>query len=193
MKKKTWFIMNPYMMFLAIGFLTMLTAASMYITYLVTDGFMLPFIQVVADENSLGAIAFFYSLTLITAILFCANGFEYFGIVNIKDTGIVFHALFHRKRVFLYKDLQEFGIDYGWLTIDKKYWIYFCKIPLGSKYRHRINRMPFKKYYMRIEYTEKVYQALYDAAPKEIKKQWERHYNGIRAAGYDKKKPIRIM
>ena len=53
MKKKTWFIMNPYMMFLAIGFLTMLTAASMYITYLVTDGFMLPFIQVVADDNSL--------------------------------------------------------------------------------------------------------------------------------------------
>ena len=53
MKKKTWFIMNPYMMFLAIVFLTMLTAASMFITYLVTEGFMMSFLQVVADENSL--------------------------------------------------------------------------------------------------------------------------------------------
>jgi len=100
--------------------------------------------------------------------------FEVFGTVEIIDGGIIFRAPFCKKRVFLYEDMVEFGIDYGWLSVSRQFWIYFAKKPIDPKYRNRINRLKFTKDYMRFQYSKKMYDLVYAAAPKDIKKKWER-------------------
>lgn len=135
----------------------------------------------------------FGSLYLMLPVIAFINAYEYLGTVEITDAGLVFRAPFRRKREFRYEELCEFGIDYGGLSVGRQYWIYFCKAPFDKKYRHSINRMPFNGNWMRIQYREDVYKALYAAAPKAIQKRWDRYSNGIRADGYDKKKSIRIM
>ena len=101
-------------------------------------------------------------------------GFEVFGTVEIIENGFIFRAPFCKKRVFLYEDLVEFGIDYGWLSVSRQFWFYFAKKPIDPKYRNRINRLKFTKDYMRFQYSKEMYERVYAAAPKEAKRRWER-------------------
>lgn len=112
--------------------------------------------------------------TLVILTVYFVGRFEFFGTVEIVENGFIFRAPLCKKRVFLYEDLMEFGIDYGWLSVSRQFWIYFAKKPIDPKYRNRINRLKFTKDYMRFQYSKEMYERVYAAAPKEFKKKWER-------------------
>ena len=178
MKKKKYMV-NPYLVFMSGVAMALATPMVAGIIYWMWRDYN------AANVDKLNDFIFvtvgFGSLYLMLPVIAFINAYEYLGTVEITDAGLVFRAPFRRKREFRYEELCEFGIDYGGLSVDRQYWIYFCKAPFDKKYRHSINRMPFNGNWMRIQYREDVYKALYAAAPKAIQKRWDRYSNGIRA------------
>jgi len=88
------------------------------------------------------------------------SGYEFFGTMAIGDNSLIFNAPFRRQVVFLYSDLVDVGIDYGFISKTRQFWIYFSCEAISSQYCHKITRLPFNKTYMRIQYRDNVYHSL---------------------------------
>lgn len=102
-----------------------------------------------------------------------AHGFEFFGTAEFTESGVVFRAPFRKERVFMYKDLRSFGVDY---SNNKEYCIFFSKEQNGPGGNHIVSTSfpergfyPYSDDYMALRYSKEAYRALCDNVPTEIK------------------------
>ncbi len=122
-------------------------------------------------QQLLNFICFVDGLMLLWwALIFFIAGDQCLGTVEVIENGLIFYAPFRKKRVFLYDELEEFGMDYSWTQGSKTHRLYFCKTPFDPKWRHNILRMSCTKDHMLMAYNETIYRELYDNAPPKVKK-----------------------
>lgn len=109
--------------------------------------------------------------SFVAYLLVCINNsYEYFGHILIADSEIICYAPFRKPLHYKYSEIQEIGIDYVWLSINKQFWIYVGIDKIANKYCHRINRLPINQSFLRIQFSEDVYNALLDQLPSDLKK-----------------------
>lgn len=117
------------------------------------------------------ALTFLFAVPIVvTLIVYIVARFQFFGTVEVIENGLILHAPLSKKRVFLYDELEEFGMDYSWTQGRKTHRLYFCKTPFDPKWRHNILRMSCTKDHMLMAYNETIYRELYDNAPPKVKK-----------------------
>lgn len=181
-KPRRIFLMSPYLFSLicVFGLLLLFTNGLMLrFCFSATQGMAFPEI---IRSGIFHGVLLILSLTLLLFGIFLRNSYEYFGWVEICSDRLVFHALLHRPRVFLYVDLREIGIDYGQLPPKlKQFWIYFSKDTVDRKYTHNILSLPFSADTMRVQYRRELYDALLAVLPNDrIRKQLSRSHSVIK-------------
>lgn len=167
-KKRKRHIVGPYILRLLCVGIPLMSFAAIKVTFIDVEGYLR-----CADNNYIFGLCLFYALVIFFwAVVFYAHYWN-FGTVEITESGLIFRALFGLggKRVFLYDELEEFGMDYSLLQGHKTYRIYFCKKPFDPKWRHNILRIsPHKKDYILMDYNEKIYRELYENVPLKARK-----------------------
>lgn len=98
------------------------------------------------------------------------NAYEYFGYVLITDSELICYAPFRKPLVYKYSEIQEIGIDYVWLSVSKQFWIYVGIDKMPNKYCHRINRLPINQSFVRVQFSENVFNALLKRLPHDLQK-----------------------
>ena len=152
--------LSPYLRSLAIMLLiSMGIGICLMIYFALEEGCRLSFVDAISTPT---AVTCYFMVIAYGAVLgvFLWNSFEYFGTMEITPYGLEFSAIFHDKIVFLYADIFDIGIDYGQLPLGKQFWIYFSKEKIEHRYCHRVNRIPFSRSTMRIQYQDDVYEGL---------------------------------
>lgn len=136
-------------------------------------------------------VLFIAGLSVILLGVLLRSRYEYFGRIEIYPDRVVFRTLFCKPRVFLYSELADIGIDYGFLSLDhRQFWIYFSKVPLDTRYTHNILRLPFSAESMRVQYRRELYDALLDAMPLDrIGKRLARSHSVIQLYRVDQEVP----
>lgn len=117
----------------------------------------------------------YYVIAFMVAVYFgaCAyDAHEFFGIVKLSETELIVLAPFRRALRFPYSEISDIGIDYGSLSVGVQFWIYIGKEKIPAKFCHRINRLPFSKKYVRIQYSPKVFVALRESLPESMRKRF---------------------
>ena len=121
------------------------------------------------DFTGLLIVCFGTAMIIFTSI---RNSFEYFGTMEIHPFGLIFRAPFRKRIVFQFDNLADVGIDYGHISGEKQFWIYFSLSKIPVEYWHKINRLPFSTSCMRIQYSQEVMNDLLLYMPdKKTKKQ----------------------
>lgn len=100
--------------------------------------------------------------------------------MEIQEEGLLFRSLFRGKRKLLFSEINYIGIDYGVLSGVKQFWIFFSKEKIPSKYIHNMNQMPLSKQTMRIQYSQRIFDALVYYLPKDLSKRLNAGYSIIR-------------
>lgn len=112
-------------------------------------------------------------------LLVCVNNaYEYFGFVIISDSELTCCAPFKKPLIYKYSNIQEIGIDYAWLSVNKQFWIYFGNDKIPHKYCHRINRLPINQSFARIQFSEDVFDALLERLPHDLQRKLYRSKTG---------------
>lgn len=112
------------------------------------------------------------SLILLPYFITCViNSFWYFGLYKLTPTSISFYAPF-RKNIYLsYDAIRYIGVDFGVVSGNRQFWIYFSMEPIPPKYVHKIHGMPVNRKCMRIQYSDKRFQELLNVLPDKQKKE----------------------
>lgn len=111
-------------------------------------------------------------IPLLCYLLVCIiNAYEYFGIVIFSGSELTCYAPFKKTLVFQYSAIQEVGIDYVWLSVNKQFWIYVGNDKISHKYCHRINRLPINQDFVRFQFSEDVFNALLERLPHNLQKE----------------------
>lgn len=129
------------------------------------DGFLLS-----VQENWLSFVVISLPFFVYWIVIFL-NAYEFLGYLRICDTEIAFCAPFRKTYRLDYEAIKDIGIDYGCLTVNRQFWIYFGKKRIPSQYVHRINRLPMNQDFMRIQYTPNVLNALCNSLSCQLSKQ----------------------
>lgn len=158
-------IVNPYLFIMSFLLLAVSTAATIYVT------------SISPDET--GWILVGMEVALYIAVL--SGSWEYFSSFKIQENGLRFAAPFRRTIFISYEKMVEVGIDFGMLSGQREFWIYFATEPIPKEYRNRINRLKMSRDCLRIRFRQDVYNDLLHRTPKEISKQLSRSYSVIRA------------
>ena len=93
--------------------------------------------------------------------------------VEIYDDHIVCKGLFPSSKIFLDYDRCNVGMDWHAQNGNKIWWIYLCygyaPTYKGKSPANRINAAKFRPGFIKIMYSEAVYQALIEVLPKKQK------------------------
>ena len=170
-KSKKVFLGNTYLTVYSIFFLLSCATLSFYLTSHQTWRLS----EVVIFYNKY-TFAFFllWGSTLVLALVFIWNGYEYYGIARVKEDCVTLSAPFRKKYVFRYEDIVDIGIDYANNSGIRMWYLYISKDPLPMKYTHRMNRLPYSKRCIRISWDERLYDELCKVLPKDLRKSLER-------------------
>lgn len=98
------------------------------------------------------------------------NAYEYFGYILINDCELICYAPFRKPLSYKYSEIQEIGIDYVWLSVSKQFWIYIGTDKMPNKYCHRINRLPINQSYVRVQFSEDIFDDLLKQLPHNLQK-----------------------
>lgn len=136
-------------------------------------------------SNEFWVFMLFDGLTVLLLVGFILTSDQMFARVEICDDGIIFRALFRRTRRMAYAQMNVIGIDFAPLTGSRQFWIYFSKIEIPYKYFHKINNLPINNDTLRVQYSDKIYNALLYAMPPEQAKLLNRAHSTLRAYRYN--------
>lgn len=174
---KHWVIMSPYMFSLELFGLILCGGLCIFF-----DTWLLPN-SIYANANEIEKLKVYLLMNGLCAALpltLMLTGYEFFGFCCICDDRIKFYSLARPPRTLFYSDIKYVGIDFGMLSVTRQFWIYFSKTELPYKYHHRINRVPFTKNTMRVQYNKKTYNILLETLPPKLSKQLNNGYSIFR-------------
>ena len=103
-------------------------------------------------------------------IVCIVKSYEFWGYVSITETGVTCYAPFKKKLIFDYSEINDIGIDYCWLSVNKQFFIYLSKQKIDSKYWHKINTLPISQNALRIQFTKDVFDSLLEQLPDKLRK-----------------------
>lgn len=169
---------SSYMMVLSSVFFVMIIPA---LSYIIWFFFQEDRMEGIGDPVWVVAVTMFIGCLVALVFIYIINGYEYWGLWKIENDGIRFFSLIRPGFLMNYADIQHVGIDYWNANGTRQFWIYFSKNKIDSKYLHRINRLPFTREHMRIQFSEEAYGELLKSLPADKAKQLNRAHSVIRA------------
>lgn len=108
--------------------------------------------------KSYSVVFIFLGCLVAVYLLVCAkNAYEFWGAVEVTEEELILSAPLKRSLRFRYADIVDIGMDYGWVTVNRQYWIYVGKKQIPHTYCHRINRLPINQEFIRFQFSEDVF------------------------------------
>lgn len=122
-----------------------------------------------SGKESAEAILFLDSLVVAECILVLSR-YELFGRVVIDQTFLALRAPFRKPIKMDLSEIRYLGIDYGIYSGERHFWLYFSKEPLEKKYYHKIHRAKITKDFVKIEYSQVLFDFLVSELPTSLGK-----------------------
>ena len=178
-RKNKLFLVSPYVFFLSIVAGVIVSALTIWLLgdQIASAGGAAAYF---GDEYWRSIFFLMVICPVIMWITYIVDGYQFLGTWRITEEALVFYAPLRKPRVFRYEEIVDMGIDFGYLSLDRQFWIYFGREKLPRKYANRINRLPMSKKYMRVQYSEKVFNALLQNVPSHMRKRVEGMRSTIR-------------
>ena len=171
-KQKSWHLISPYVLLLTLfGLGGLLLCACLTVSFLYEQ----------CQYNLMSLLSEYWLVLvmllsiLVVYLLICFHkAYEYWGYITIDDSKLICHAPFRKPLAYWYSEIQEIGIDYGWLSVNKQFWIYLGTERFPIQYCHRIHHLPISSSFVRIQFSEPVFNALLEQLPRELQKKLRR-------------------
>lgn len=125
---------------------------------------------------------FLYMLILCVGYIVATafDSFSFWGKVRFNNTQVVATAPMRKRIKMLYNEIQYIGIDFGVINNSRQFWIYISKTPIEPRFFRKIHKLPINQNTIRLEYSEKAYNALLSELPLHLRKQLEKGQSIIR-------------
>lgn len=167
---KKYHLASPYVTFMVFALLALSTAVIAYGTVL-TD---------FTDVEDIKCTLFMISLELLLYLTIILDGHEMTPYYKIENNQLSLHAIGKKTWRINLQDCQDIGIDYGVLSGGiEQYWMYFSKERIPRKYFHNITRLKYSPTCIRIQFSEKAYQIIYDGSSPDVQRKLKNAHSVI--------------
>lgn len=153
------FLFSPYIFSLCIFMIVAIAAVSIFLI----------FYAPVAGERGV-LTAFILGLDVLLLAALCATP-VCFGWYAITGEAITLHAPFRRPLTLRYDDVRYVGAGRNFLSVNYAYWLYLSVEPVPREAFEDMRRFRLTSRGLRIAYSRKVFAALQDCLPEDLRRQ----------------------
>ena len=167
---KKYHLASPSATFMVVALLVLSSACIAYGTVL-TD---------VTDAEDIKCTLIMVSLELLLYLVIILDGHEMTPYYKIENNQLSLYAIGKKTWRINLQDCQDIGIDYGVLSGGiEQYWMYFSKERIPKKYFHNMNRLKYSPTCIKIQFSEKAYQIIYDGSSPDVQRKLKNAHSVI--------------
>ena len=167
---KKYHLASPYVTFMVFALLALSTAVIAYGTVL-TD---------FTDVEDIKCTLFMISLELLLYLTIILDGHEMTPYYKIENNQLSLYAIGKKTWRINLQDCQDIGIDYGVLSGGiEQYWMYFSKEQIPKRCFHNMTRLRYSPTCIRIQFSEKAYQIIYDGSSPDVQRKLKNAHSVI--------------
>ena len=119
-------------------------------------------------------------LELMLYIIVILDGHELTSYYKIESNQLSLHAIGKKTWRLDLRDCQDIGIDYSVLSGGiEQYWMYFTKEQIPKRCFHNMTRLRYSPTCIRIQFSEKAYQIIYDGSSPDVQRKLKNAHSVI--------------
>lgn len=132
------------------------------------------------DEEDIACVLIVVGLELLLYLTIILDGHEMTPYYKIENNQLSLYAIGKKTWRINLQNCQDIGIDYGVLSGGiEQYWMYFSKERIPKRCFHNMTRLRYSPTCIRIQFSEKAYQIIYDGSSPDVQRKLKNAHSVI--------------